>query len=322
VLERRTFMTLVAGGLLAAPLTAQAQQAGKIPRIGFLVVAQNPGVESRFPQGLRDLGYVDGRDVIIEWRDAGGDNRRLPSLAADLVRLRVDVIVAAGPEARDAAIKATPSLPIVVVGSTDPVVEGWAASFARPGGNATGFVVTMPELGTKRLELLREVIPGLSRLALLRPPSAGSEQPLLQTAASGLGITVDVIDVRQPEDLPRALNDAVRRRCQALYVPEVAMLYAHRTRIANLAAERRLPTIGLFRASAQAGFLMTYGVDLGDLLRRAAVYVDKILKGAKVGDLPIEQPTKFELVINLKTAKALGLTIPPSLLQRADEIIQ
>jgi putative ABC transport system substrate-binding protein len=140
VLERRTFMTLVAGGLLAAPLTAQAQQAGKIPRIGFLVVAQNPGVESRFPQGLRDLGYVDGRDVIIEWRDAGGDNRRLPSLAADLVRLRVDVIVAAGPEARDAAIKATPSLPIVVVGSTDPVAEGWAASFARPGGNATGFV--------------------------------------------------------------------------------------------------------------------------------------------------------------------------------------
>jgi ABC-type uncharacterized transport system substrate-binding protein len=313
---------ILAFGLLAAPLIAEAQPAGKTPRVGFLVMARNPGVESSFPRGLRDRGYVEGRDVIIEWRDAEGRNDRVPALAADLVRLGVDIIVAAGPEARDAALRATATIPVVVVGSVDPVAEGWAASLARPGGNVTGLTVTMPELEAKRLQLLTEMIPGLSRLGVLRAPLGGLERRRLSTVARALGITVHVLMVQHPDDLTRALDEAVRERAQALDVAETAMLYAHRTRIADLAARRRLPTAGLFRQSAEAGFLVTYGVDISDLLHRAAIYVDKILRGAKPADLPVEQPTKFELVINLKTAKALGLTIPQSLLLRADQVIE
>lgn len=309
---------------LFAPLAAEAQQAGKTFRIGFLVVARNPGVESSFPRGLLDLGYVEGRNVIIEWRDAGGHNDRLLALATDLVRRGVDVIVAAGPEPREAARKATTTIPIVVVGSSDPVAEGWAESLARPGGNVTGLTVTMPGVAAKRWQLLTQIIPGLSRLALLRGPLA-EEMPgePAQAAARLLGIQVLILPpVEGPDDVTRAIDEAVRQKAQAIDVGEVATVFAHRTRIANLALSRRLPTLGLFRLSAEAGLLMTYGVDLGDLLRRAAVYVDKIFKGGKAADLPVEQPIKFQLVINLKTAKALGLTIPQSVLLRADEVIQ
>jgi ABC-type uncharacterized transport system substrate-binding protein len=316
--------TILVLSLLTAPLAAEAQQSGKVPRVGFLATARTGVQSSSFPRGLRDLGYVEGRDVIIEWRDAEGRNDRVPALAADLVRLGVDVIVAAGPEARNAAIKATATIPIVAVGGVDPVAEGWAASLARPGGNVTGLTITMPELEEKRMQLATEIVPRLSRLAILRGPPV-TDQPLSQsflTAARSLGVQVQALDVQQPDDLTRALDDAVRHRAQAVYVAETGMLYAHRARIADLAAQRRLPTVGLFRPSAEAGYLATYGVDLGDVWRRIATYVDKILKGARAGDLPIERPTKFELVINLKTAKALGLTIPQSLLQRADQVIE
>jgi putative ABC transport system substrate-binding protein len=322
-MNRRAFLVATAGSLLAAPLAVDAQPAGKVYRIGFLVGARNPGVESSFPRGLLDLGYVEGRDVVIEWRDAGGHNDRLLALAADLIGRGVDVIVAAGPEAREAARKATTTIPIVVVGSSDPVAEGWAESLARPSGNVTGLTVTMPGLDSKRWQLLAQSLPGLSRLALLRGPLAGPMPPDQTRAARLLGLQLLTLPtVAGPDDVALAINEAVRQKAQAIDVVEGATVFAHRTRIAKLALSRRIPTLGFFRLSAEAGFLMTYGVDVADLLRRAAIYVDKIFKGAKPADLPIEQPTKFELVINLKTAKALGLTIPPSLLQRADQVIE
>jgi putative ABC transport system substrate-binding protein len=323
MMDRWAFIAAMTGTLLAAPLAAEAQPAGKTFRIGFLVVARNPGVESNFPRGLLDLGYVEGRDVVIEWRDAGGHNDRLVALATDLVRGGVDVIVAAGPEAREAARKATTMIPIVVVGSSDPVAEGWAESLARPGGNVTGLTVTMPALAAKRWQLLTQILSGLSRLALLRGPLLADRVPPDQAAARSLGIhLLRLPTVEGPDDVALAINEAVRQKAQAIDVVEGATVFAQRTRIANLALRRRIPTLGIFRLSAEAGFLITYGVDVGDLLRRAAIYVDKIFKGAKPGDLPVEQPTKLELVINLKTAKALGLTIPPSLLQRADQVIE
>ena len=324
-MDRREFLGTIAGGLLAAPLAAEAQQARKVPRVGFLVLARNPGVEDSFPRGLRDLGYVEGRDVTIEWRSAEGRNDRVEALAVELVELGVDVLVAAGPEARAAAMKATTSTPVVAVGGTDPVAEGWAATLARPGGNVTGFSVSMPSLAEKRLQLAKEIVPGLSRLAVLRTPSTSEENPagnLRPSTIRQLGLHLQVLKAKGPDDLSRALDDAVSQKAQALLVEEIAWLYAQRARIADLAARRRLPTIGAFRQSAETGFLLTYGVDLGDLLRRAAIYVDKILKGAKAGELPIEQPLKLELVINLKTAKALGLTIPPAVLLRADQVIE
>ena len=321
-MHRRAFVRSLTLGLLAVPLAGEAQQAGKVPRVGVLVVAASPMARDSFPRGLRDLGYVEGRDVIIEWRDAEGNNHRVPALAADLVRLGVDVIFALGPEARTAAMKATSTIPIVALGA-DPVGEGWAASLARPGGNVTGLTVTIPELDEKRMQLTTEIVPRLSQLAILRgPPVRRPFSESFLAAARSLGVQIQLIDVEGPDDLTRAFDDAVRQRVQAVSVPETAMLFAHRARIADLAVRRRLPTIGWFRQSAEAGYLMTYGVDLGDLHFRAAAYVDKILKGAKAGDLPIERPTKFDLVINLKTAKALGLTIPPSLLLRADQVVE
>jgi putative ABC transport system substrate-binding protein len=319
--------------LLTAPLAAEAQQSGKVPRVGVLLARRGSpaqkvtglfqGPIEGFPRGLRDLGYVEGRDVIIEWGDAEGHYDRVPALAADLVRIGVDVIVAVGPEARIIAMKATSTIPIVTLGP-DPLGEGWAASLARPGGNVTGLTVSVPELAGKRMQLAREIVPRLSRLAMLGGPT--DEQSLLRqsllTAARSLGVQVQLLDVQQPDDLKRALDEAVRQRAQAVYVEENFLLYTERARIADLAAKRRLPTIDWFRPSAEAGYLLTYGADLGDLWRRAATYVDKILKGAKPANLPIEQPTKFELIINLKTAKALGLTIPQSLLQRADQVIE
>jgi len=311
--------------LVVVPRAATAQPVKKVPQVGFLVMARNPGVEDAFPRGLRDLGYVEGRDIVLEWRSAEGRSDRMPALAAQLVQLGVAVIVAAGPEARRAAMETTSTTPIVVVGGSDPVAEGWAASLAHPGANATGFTATHPEMNGKKLELLRETIPGLVRVALIWDLSGAGSSSLIEssrTTARSLGLDLQIIEARQPTDLESGFRQAIRNRRQAVSVVETAMVFAHRTEIAERARKARLPTIGEWKPSAKAGLLMSYGADLSDLLRRAATYVDKILKGAKPADLPVEQPTKFELVINMKTAKALGLTIPQSILLRADEIIQ
>ena len=280
-MDRRRFLLTSLAGAFAAPVAVKGQQARAPFRIGFLVVARNPGVESSFPQGLLDLGYVEGRDVIVEWRDAGGHSDQLSFLAADLVGRAVDVIVAGGPEARDAARKATTTIPIVVVGSSDPVAEGWAKSLARPGGNVTGLTVEMPGLSAKRWQLLIQAAPGISRLAILTGLTAG--QPFgeaAQAAARQLAIQLFMLPtVVRPDDVTRAINEAVQKKAHAIDVFEVATVFAHRTLIANVALSRRLPTFGIFRQSAEAGFLMTYGVDIAYLLRRAATYVDKIFKG-------------------------------------------
>jgi putative ABC transport system substrate-binding protein len=326
-MNRRAFLC---GSIVTAamPHAAEGLRERKVARIGFLVMARNPGVESAFPRGLAELGYLEGRDVTIEWRSADGLGDQMKALAGQLVQLGVDVIVAGGPEARIAAMKATATIPIVVVGGSDAVAEGWAASLARPGGNVTGLTVTYPEILGKQLELLTELISGLSRVAVIWDPDAIAPQvrvaqtTAIQTAARSLRIGIDLIEVRRPADFHAAFRRAVQDRRQAVIVNETAMVFAHRGDIAELAQRSQLPTIGQWKPSASAGFLVTYGADLSDLLRRSASHVDRILKGAKPAELPIEQPTKFELVINLQTAKTLGLTIPPSLLLRADQVIE
>lgn len=314
MIERRAFLC---GAILtlAAPRAAHAQPAGKVPRVGLLVMARNPGVEDAFPRRLQDLVYVEGRSVSIEWRSADGRGDRLSPLAAELIQLGVDVIVAAGPESRVAAMKATSTIPIVVVGGADPVTEGWAGSLARPGGHVTGFTVTHPEMRAKKLEFLQEMILGLSRVGELRD---GGASVAMRISASNPSVDLRVIDVRLPADFDRAFRQAILDRRQALIVVETAMVFAYRTEIAERALKSRLPAIGEWKPSAIAGYLAS----LADLLRRAATYVDKFLKGVRAGDLPVERPTKFELVINPKTAKALGLTIPPSLLARADQVLE
>ena len=321
--------TLVAGALVAlvVPITATAQRKGKVARVGFLVMARNPGIESAFPRGLVELGYAEGSDVIIEWRSAEGRSDQAAALARELVQWGPDVIVAAGPEARIAVMQATATIPVVVVGGSDPVAEGWAQSLAHPGGNVTGLTATYPELYVKKLELLRELIPGLSRVALVQdpngiPPSVRTAQTsAMRTAARSLHMDVNTIEVRSPEDFEMVFRQASRERRQALIVVETGMMFAHRAKIAELGRKSSLPLIGEWKPSAAAGFLASYGADLSDLLRRSASYVDRILKGTKPGTLPIERPSKFELVINRKTAQTLGLTIPSSLLLRADQVI-
>jgi putative ABC transport system substrate-binding protein len=325
--DRRHFLLTSLAGVLAAPLAAEGQEAGKVPRVGFLVMARNPGVENAFPEGLVQLGYREGRDIAIEWRSADGRQERLPQLAAELLRLGVGVIVAGGPEARIAAMKATSTIPIVAIGGTDPVAEGWAKSLARPGGNVTGLTVTFPDLNTKQVQLLKETIPEVVRVAVLFHSATGASPEIefitaTRNAARALGADIQIIEVRTAADFDGAFRQMIQGRRQAVIVTETAMMFAHRADIAERARRSRLATVGQWRPSADAGYLVSYGADLGDLLRRAAIYVDKILKGARAGDVPIERPTKFELVINLKTAKALGLTIPPSLLLRADQVIE
>jgi putative ABC transport system substrate-binding protein len=331
VIDRRTFLAGTGAVLLAAPLATEAQQAGKVPRIGFLALnrAAYPHVHEVFRQGLHDLGYVEGRNVVIEYRDAGGKVERLPALAAELVALKVDVIVTGGgTPAALAAKQATKTTPIVFTGTADPVGSGLVTSLARPGGNVTGFSNIAPELVGKRLELLTQAVPGVSRVAVLWQPGAvgeRTEKDLLkgaEGAARALGVRLQVVEARGPADIDRAFSDMTRARAGALTSLGGPMFFNERRRLVDLAAKNRLPAVFPFREFADAGGLMSYGPNLADLLRRAAIYVDKILKGAKPADLPVEQPTKFELVINLKTAKALGLTIPPSLLGRADEVIE
>ncbi len=317
-------------GVVAAPLAAEAQQAAKIARIGYLAasLAGSPHLHEAFLQGLRDLGYVEGRNVVIEYRDAEGKFERLPALAAELVALKVDVIVALSTLAAQAAKQATRTLPIVFIAVGDPVTSGLVTSLARPGGNVTGLSVLAPELVGKCLEQLKQAVPGVSRVAALRQPGAvpeRTEKGILkgaEVAARALGVRLQFVEARGPEDFDRAFSEMTRARAGALTVLPSSMFFNERRRLVDLAAKNRLPAVYPWREFVDAGGLMAYGPNLPDMFRRAATYVDKILKGAKPGDLPVEQPTKFELVVNLKTAKDLGLTIPPSLLARADQVIE
>ena len=330
MIDRRTFLAGTGVALLAAPFAAEAQQAAKIARIGYLSHnrAANPHTHEAFRQGLRDLGYVEGRNVVIEYRDAEGKFERLSALAAELAALKVDVIVAPATAGALAAKHATRTLPIVFAVAADPVTSGLVTSLARPGGNVTGLSILAPELVGKNLELLTQGVPGVSRVAVLRQPGVlgeRTEKDMLkeaEVAARALGVRPQFIEARGPDDFDRAFSEMIRVHAGALTVLPSTMFGSERRRLVDLAAKNRLPAMYSWREFVDAGGLMSYGPNVADNYRRAAAYVDKILKGAKPADLPVEQPTKFELVINRKTAKTLGLTIPPSLLQRADEIAQ
>jgi putative ABC transport system substrate-binding protein len=311
--------------LILAPLVTEAQQAAKIARIGYLAGGSSP-VEKAFLQGLRDFGYVEGRNVVIEYRSAEGKSERLPALAAELVALKVDVIVAPSTVAALAAKQATRTLPIVSVAI--PVTDGLVTSLARPGGNVTGLAFFSPELVGKCLEQLKQAVPAVSRVAALWQPGGQGERTekgMLQgaeVAGRALGVRIQFVEARGPADFDRAFSEMTRARADALTVLPFNMFFNERTRLVDLAAKNRLPAVYPWREFVDVGGLMSYGLNVADLFRRAATYVDKILKGAKPVDLPVEQPTKFELVINLKTAKALGLTIPQSVLLRADQVIE
>ena len=329
-MDRRAFIGALAGGLLAAPLAAEAQPAGKVPRVGFLAAssasdAANARWIEAFRQGLRDLGYVEGRNIVIEYRYAGEKYERLSALAAELVRLKVDVIVSHGTPGPLAAKHATSVIPIVMTSAGDPVASGLVSSLARPGGNVTGMSLMVPELGGKRLHLLKEIIPGLSRVAVLwnaTNPYNSLVVREMEATATTLGVQLQSLVVRGPDDFEGALAAAATGRAAALTAVEDPLTNTRRIQIVDFAAKSRLPAIYGIKEFVDAGGFMSYGVHFADSYRRAAAYVDKILKGAKPADLPVQQPTKFEFAINLKTAKALGLTIPPSLLQRADQVIE
>jgi putative ABC transport system substrate-binding protein len=332
VTTRRAFIGTLAG-MLAAPLSAQAQQPAKVPRIGWLLSGSLEAPETRallgaFRQGAHERGYVEGQNIVIEYRPAEGRIDRFPALAADLVRLKVDLIVAGSTAAARAAQQATTTIPIVAPTMGDPVGDGFVASLARPGGNITGLTFLGPALTPKRLELLKEALPKISRLAGLWHPGALSEQTTkdmlsqTETAARTLGVRLQLVGVRSLDELDRAFSTIASQRADAFLMFPSAMFFNERRRVIDLAAKHRLPSVYVSKEFVELGGLISYGASIADLFRRAAVYVDKILKGAKPADLPVEQPTKFELVINLKTAKTLGLTMPPSLLQRADEVIQ
>jgi putative tryptophan/tyrosine transport system substrate-binding protein len=327
-MERRTFMAMLTGGIVVAPFAAEAQQAAKVPRIGFLgnsTAALEANLVGPFREGLRDLGYIEGRNILIEYRWAEGKNERFPGLIVELLALKVEVIVTAGTPASLAVKKTAPSIPLVMAAVGDPIGVGLVASLARPGGNSTGLTAIAPELEGKRLELLREVVPKLSYIAVMWNPDNPFHAGALKearAAAQVLGIKVQPLGVRVSEDFPASFAAILRERPGALLVLADRLFLHNRARIVDFEAKHRLPGVYPYRELVEAGGLMSYGPSYADMHRRAATYVDKILKGAKPADLPVEQPTKFELVINLKTAKALGLTIPPSVLQRADELIQ
>ena len=318
-------LCLILFGLCAA---VEAQQQKKIARIGFLAInsasSSATSVEA-FRLGLRQLGYIEGQNIIIEWRYADGRSDRLPDLAAELVRIKVDVIVTSATSPTQAAKKATDTIPIVIANHNDPIGAGLVASLARPGGNVTGLSNIAIELSGKRLELLKEMVPKLSRVAILRIPSAPATPPQMKEmegAAHLLGIKLQPADWETPEDLDAAFATMIKGHAEALITFSGPRFGLYRKRIIELAAKNSLPTMYPDTIYADGGGLMSYGVNTVDLHRRAATYVDKILKGAKPADLPVEQPTKFELVINLKTAKQIGLTIPPNVLARADRIIR
>ena len=322
---------LVAVILLTVAVVTEAQQPKKVPRIGYLTGSSPSARSARieaFGQGLRELGYVEGKNIVIEYRYAEEKLDRLPVLAAELLRLNVEVIVTGGPLVTRAAKEATTTIPIVMTQDADPVGSGFVASLARPGGNITGLSTLSPEINGKRLELLKEIVPKLSRVAVLGTstrPGTAQELKEVELAAGAFGVKLQYLDVLDPKDIETAFRAASKGRAEAvLMLVSGGIVDAHRTTIVELAVKTRLPVIygtgG--RAFVEAGGLMTYGVNINDLDRRAATYVDKILKGTKPADLPVEQPIKFEFIINLKAAKQIGLTIPPNVLARADRVIR
>jgi putative ABC transport system substrate-binding protein len=326
-MERRTFLAL-AGGLLAAPFTAEAQHAGKIYRVGMLETRSatlNAANVDAFRQGMRELGYKQGQNLEIVYRSADGRDERFPALAGELVRLKVDLILTRGTPAALAAKRATGSIPVVMAASGDPVGSRIVTSLARPGENITGLSSGITESFPKRVELLAELLPGLKRIgAILNMgnPVVPPQWDVVEASARSLDIEPHLLDVRRPEDLPGAFDEAAKQRAQALVVGLDGVTQANLRSIAELAAKQRLPSIYPAKDYAKLGGLMTYGSSDFDMYRRAAGFVDKIFKGARPADLPVEQPTEWEFVINLKTAKILGLTIPPSLLARADQLIE
>ena len=323
-------LVLLPVAVLLVPLAGEAQHAATIPRIGLLFPTslsdpRTPRFLEAFRQGLRELGYAEGQNIAMESRFAEGKWDQLPSLAAELVRLKVDIIVTYTTPATQAAKQATGTIPIVVAAVIDPVAAGLVASLAHPGGNITGLSQMVPELVGKQLEVLKEVAPKISRVALLGNPANAGNAPQVrhaQNAARALGMRLQSLEARGPSEIESAFAAMTTERAGAVIVLIDSTLIDHRTRIADLAARRRLPMVSGTIETAEAGGLIAYGPSVRDMFRRAAAHVDKILKGAKPADLPIEQPTKFELVINLRTAKALGLTIPQSVLLRADQVIQ
>jgi putative ABC transport system substrate-binding protein len=324
---RKNFSALALSALLLANVSAEAQPK-KVPRIGFLS-AGNPSAQAPYTealrQGLRDVGYVDGQNIATEYRHAQEKLERQPALAAELVSLKVDVIVTGGATSTRAVKAATNTIPIVMAQDPDPVGNGFVVSLARPGGNITGLSSLVSELGGKRLELLREVIPRLSRVAVLgTSTNPANEQQLRETerAAGLFGVKVQFLDILEPRDIETGFQAATKGRADAVIVFGGPFFIPQRRKMAELAIKSRMPTMYSRAEFVEAGGLMTYGASVPDLYRRAAIYVDKILKGAKPADLPVEQPTKFELIINLKTAKQLGLTIPPNVLARADKVIR
>jgi putative tryptophan/tyrosine transport system substrate-binding protein len=325
-MRRREFITLLGGAAVAWPLAARAQQAGKQPTIGVLGTA-TPSAWSQWTvalvQRLRELGWNEGRTVAIEYRWAEGREERFTEIAAEFVRLKVDVIVTSGGGVR-AAMQTTSVIPIVFGTANDPVGSGFVASLARPGGNVTGLSNQSPDLAGKRLEILREVVPGLRRLAIMGNSSQAAivvEMAEVQTLARSLGFDAALVEIRRVQDIAPAI-EALKDRADALYVASDPLVVGNQIRINIFALAARLPTISTIRDQIEAGGLMSYGPNIPDQFRRAADYVDKILRGANPGAMPVEQPTKFDFALNLITARALGLTIPPSLLARADEVIE
>jgi putative ABC transport system substrate-binding protein len=325
-MRRREFIALFGGGVAGWPLATRAQQAGRLPTIGFLGGTTPSGQSewtAAFVQRLRELGWLDGRNVAIEYRWMEGHTERAAEVAAELVSLRVDVIVTSG-TAPVLAMKGVTAIPIVFAAAADPVGNKLVASLSRPGGNVTGLSIQQTDLGPKRLEFLREVVPGLGRLAIMAgagSPGALAEMGEVEAAAGRLGLQPSTFVIRRAEDIAAAF-EAFKGRVEGLYVVTDGLLNTNRIRISTLAVAARLATICNYREYVEAGCLLSYGPNVADLYRRAADFVDKILRGTKAGDIPVEQPTKFDLVINLTTAKALGLTIPESFLLRADKVIE
>src|SRR5438128_7398759 len=330
MMERRTFMAMLTGGLLTAPLAAEAQQAGRVPRIDFLSLtspSDRPPLLDAFRQGLRELGWVEGQNIVIDYRYAEGRVDRLPDLAAELVRLKVDLIVSGGgTQGVTAAKNATETIPIVMIAVRDSVGTGLIASLARPGGNVTGVSGSAGlEIVAKQLELLKETVPKIRRVAILSNPANAYHQLAIRevnVAARSLEVQLQLLEARGPNEFDGAFAAMAKERVGALLVLSDAIFGSHRTRLADLAARSRLPAAFGVRDDVEAGGLMSYGPSILDSYRQAATYVDRILRGAKPAELPVERPTKFELVINMKTAKALGLTIPQSVLLRADHVIE
>ncbi len=322
------WLSVIAFVLVVVGTAAQAQQPTKIPRIGFLITSSPSAIATRmdaFRQGLRELGYVEGKNILIERRHAEGKLDRLPALAAELVRLNVDVIVTSGPTATRPAKGATSTIPIVMTFDDDPVGSGFVASLARPGGNITGLSTLAPEISGKQLELLKEIVPRLGRVAVIGTSTRqGTAQTLkeMEPAAGALEVKLQYLDIQNPKDIETVFRAAGKGRADALLVLQSPVFNSQRAQIADLALKSRLPVTYPRREFVEDGGLMSYGVSISDLDKRAAKYVDKILKGAKPADLPVEQPTKFEFIVNLKAAKQIGLTIPPNVLARADKVIR